>query len=599
MTNPRASQDAAQALGQMGSTAKDAIPDLIMLVGDSDPRVRSSSADALGRIGPGTKNAVPKLAELLNDPNEDVRKAAAEGVGKIGRGAENAISDLIKLLGDVSANVRTSGATALGQIGPGTKDAVPDLIKLLKDPDVHVRASAAWALGQIGRAAENAVPDLIRMLEDHSANVRASCADALGRIGWATKDTIDALIKSLRDDDFVVRRSVIEALGQLGPVAKSAIPELVTSLKNPRAELRVSVLEALANIAETMVDIGEQDVTARRNLEEAVRFSELYKSTIYDHGPGTRIGRAVNHLKALERASLIVRAGEWLRTISLKDSKTCAVILCASWLLFLFTVFLVKPVWILRWDEALQDTLFPKITFADIEWSLGVTLAYVLLIRFFATRRFVLNTMAAPPDKIMPESSSVDGIDALIHAGGNYPDVSSEGSGMPDSLIVASPSVTGSMNPIPFYSCFISYSTKNQDFAERLHADLEANGVRTWFDQKHLKIGDKIRLDVNEAIGVHDKLLLILTKHSIASDWVEGEVEAALERERKEKLIVLFPIRLDDSVMETPIGWASPIRQTRHIGDFRGCKNHSAYQSAFARLLNDLRAEEPTGERAT
>jgi hypothetical protein len=152
------------------------------------------------------------------------------------------------------------------------------------------------------------------------------------------------------------------------------------------------------------------------------------------------------------------------------------------------------------------------------------------------------------------------------------------------------PSLIGSMSPIQFNSCFISYSSRNQGFADRLHADLQAKGVRCWFDRKDLKIGDKIRHRITEAILIHDKLMLVLTEQSIASDWVEGEVEAALERERREKRTVLFPIQLDDAVMESPVGWASHIRQTRHIGDFRGWENHGAYQKAFERLLKDLKA---------
>ena len=54
-----------------------------------------------------------------------------------------------------------------------------------------------------------------------------------------------------------------------------------------------------------------------------------------------------------------------------------------------------------------------------------------------------------------------------------------------------------------------------------------------------------------------------------------------------------FPIRLDDAVMETDQAWAADIRRTRHIGDFRNWKDHDAYQNAFARLLRDLKAENP------
>lgn len=37
------------------------------------------------------------------------------------------------------------------------------------------------------------------------------------------------------------------------------------------------------------------------------------------------------------------------------------------------------------------------------------------------------------------------------------------------------------MHPIMYYSCFISYSSKDQDFAEQLYADLQSKGVRCWF----------------------------------------------------------------------------------------------------------------------
>jgi hypothetical protein len=188
--------------------------------------------------------------------------------------------------------------------------------------------------------------------------------------------------------------------------------------------------------------------------------------------------------------------------------------------------------------------------------------------------------------------STID-IDTLFLSRGKIPEAFLRGCGVPDQLIEYLPSIIGSMSPIQFHSCFISYSSKNQPFAERLHADLQANGVRCWIDNKDLKIGDKIRDRINEAIRVYDRLMLVLSKQSIASDWVEGEVEAALERERREKKTVLFPIRLDQAVMGSEKGWASHIRQMRHIGDFRKWKNHDAYQTAFTRLLRDLKEETP------
>jgi hypothetical protein len=42
---------------------------------------------------------------------------------------------------------------------------------------------------------------------------------------------------------------------------------------------------------------------------------------------------------------------------------------------------------------------------------------------------------------------------------------------------------------------------------------------------------------------LRDKALLILSEHSIKSDWVEDEVTTGFEEERKREQIVLFPIR--------------------------------------------------------
>ena len=95
--------------------------------------------------------------------------------------------------------------------------------------------------------------------------------------------------------------------------------------------------------------------------------------------------------------------------------------------------------------------------------------------------------------------------------------------------------------PIQFYSCFISYSAKNQDFADRLYSDLRQKSIRCWLATEDLKIGDKFRSRINDAIRVHDKLLVVLSEHSVTSAWVEDEVEAAFERETEMAVRFCFP----------------------------------------------------------
>ena len=107
----------------------------------------------------------------------------------------------------------------------------------------------------------------------------------------------------------------------------------------------------------------------------------------------------------------------------------------------------------------------------------------------------------------------------------------------------------------------------------------------------NVKIGDEYHSRIDASIHLHDRLLLILSAHSIKSRWVQKEVETAFEKEEKDNRLILFPIRLDDVVMQIDVGWAADIRRQRHIGDFSQWKEHDVYQQAFNRLLRDLKAE--------
>jgi hypothetical protein len=154
-------------------------------------------------------------------------------------------------------------------------------------------------------------------------------------------------------------------------------------------------------------------------------------------------------------------------------------------------------------------------------------------------------------------------------------------------------------NPAQYFSCFISYSTREQSFAEHLHADLQLNGVRCWFSPHDVKGGRKLHEQIDEAIHIYDRLLLILSDQSMASEWVHTEISKARQRELTENRQMLFPISLVpyDKIKEwkafdadTGKDSAREIREY-FIPDFSNWKDHDSYQAAFQRLLRDLKAE--------
>jgi hypothetical protein len=84
-------------------------------------------------------------------------------------------------------------------------------------------------------------------------------------------------------------------------------------------------------------------------------------------------------------------------------------------------------------------------------------------------------------------------------------------------------------------------------------------------------------------------VLLVLSQAAIDSDWVEDEVNKAYAEERDRKALVLFPVRIDDSVMTTNEPWARKLRDQRNIGYFLRWDEPPEYNKSLERVLRDLK----------
>lgn len=193
--------------------------------------------------------------------------------------------------------------------------------------------------------------------------------------------------------------------------------------------------------------------------------------------------------------------------------------------------------------------------------------------------------------------SSID-VETPFLSQGDLPESFLRGCGVPDALITNLRALVGSAEPIQFESCFISFSSHDQAFAERLHSRLRDSGVRVWFSPEDIQGGRKLYDQVDRAIQIHDRLLVVLSEQSVKSSWVLTEIRRALETETKEKRRVLFPIRLCDMDLlrewqcidsDTGKDLAREVREY-FIPDFSNWKDHDSFERAMERLLRDLRA---------
>lgn len=184
---------------------------------------------------------------------------------------------------------------------------------------------------------------------------------------------------------------------------------------------------------------------------------------------------------------------------------------------------------------------------------------------------------------------STIGLDTIYQSHGYIPEAFLCGAGVPETFLNNMRALVKAMSPIEYYTCFVAFSHHDEIFVRRLYADLQHEGVRCWFAPEDLKIGDHYHQHIDESIRVYDKLVLILSEYAVQSAWVEREVVAAREKEDHEERPVLFPIRLDEAVMNTTKAWAADVRRRWHIGDFTRWKQHDEYQQAFERLVQNLK----------
>ncbi len=149
--------------------------------------------------------------------------------------------------------------------------------------------------------------------------------------------------------------------------------------------------------------------------------------------------------------------------------------------------------------------------------------------------------------------------------------------------------------PIQFYSSFISYSHSDKSFARRLYEGLLAQGIRCWLDEHDMKPGDRILDIVNDAIRLHDKILLCCSKASLNSWWVKDEIRKAQERERSDGRDIIIPLMIDRYLLEGWEGGLAADLRSRLAADFTGWEHDNAkFEEQFERVVRALRTDRST-----
>lgn len=155
------------------------------------------------------------------------------------------------------------------------------------------------------------------------------------------------------------------------------------------------------------------------------------------------------------------------------------------------------------------------------------------------------------------------------------------------------------MQKFPFHrGVFISYCHEDSKFVDKLRDKLKDSGnVTVWLDRHDMEAGD-LQKQVHRQLRIQDIVLVVLSKDSIESDWVESELYMARKIEKEEGRDVLCPVCLDDSWkdMMDDVLWGQLGK--KYVVDFSAWKTKK-FGGQFTKLLNGIMKnyEKRAGER--
>ncbi|MEM7394607.1 MAG: toll/interleukin-1 receptor domain-containing protein [Verrucomicrobiota bacterium] len=128
-------------------------------------------------------------------------------------------------------------------------------------------------------------------------------------------------------------------------------------------------------------------------------------------------------------------------------------------------------------------------------------------------------------------------------------------------------------------SIFISYSHEDAEFVDRLSLALIGENIKVWKDTWKLTPGAEFSSALNDAITTCRHFCIVISAHTLTSDWVRDELEAALERAAADPAFRIFPLRVDDTEMP-------PALSSRLELDFQ-----QDFDAPFKRLVTTVGAD--------
>ncbi|MBD2329527.1 HEAT repeat domain-containing protein [Alkalinema sp. FACHB-956] len=276
------------------------------------PDLRIQAVERLGEMGETAKVAVPDLLLLLQDVNLDVQITAIKTLSEMKSQATIIEPHLISLLKHTHPDLRGYAARSLGALADSRrndiarkKDIVFHLSKLLDDRYLYVRVEALSALRSMGDDAQTIIPQLLPLFKSPSTSVRFAAIGTLRGIGQSDRFLTVELLPLLKDADPMVRLATLDTIGSTPKSIPYFLPHITPLLKDPVPEIRAATIEALVEMRNPNA-ISVRDVLPLlfdSNSSVSVRAGKMIMSLKLEDSPEfrTEIQKVNRDLEAISK----------------------------------------------------------------------------------------------------------------------------------------------------------------------------------------------------------------------------------------------------------------------------------------------------------
>ncbi|MDX1939619.1 MAG: toll/interleukin-1 receptor domain-containing protein [Saprospiraceae bacterium] len=142
--------------------------------------------------------------------------------------------------------------------------------------------------------------------------------------------------------------------------------------------------------------------------------------------------------------------------------------------------------------------------------------------------------------------------------------------------------------PIQLHNLFISHSRKDAAFIEHIGKVFEQRNILYWLDVRD-GIAGPLEKQIDRAIRLNEIFLLVLSKHSAESDWVELEIDLARKVEKESGRNVICPIAIDNEWRNGNLSERIKLQIEKYnVLDFSRWQDPMDFNNKLERLLQGL-----------